>query len=105
MARNIFSVPIFFIVFRETLEAAIIISTLLGLVEQIVYSNFHQLAGAAGATPPPEDEDKKEAGDISLREVTDVDDGTRKRRLLRKMRFQECSTLHLRILHVTKAII
>ena len=102
MARNIFSVPIFFIVFRETLEAAIIISTLLGLVEQIVYSNFHQLAGA---TPPPEEEDKKEAGDISLREVSDVDDGTRKRRLLRKMRFQECSTLHLRILHVTKAII
>jgi high-affinity iron transporter len=102
MARNLFSVPIFFIVFRETLEAAIIISTLLGLVEQIVYSNFHQLAGA---TPPPEEEDKKEAGDISLREVSDVDDGTRKRRLLRKMRFQECSTLHLRILHVTEAMI
>lgn len=31
-----FSVPIFFIVFRETLEAAIIVSVLLGLVEQIV---------------------------------------------------------------------
>ncbi|CCM05088.1 uncharacterized protein FIBRA_07295 [Fibroporia radiculosa] len=36
MARDLFSVPIFFIVFRETLEAAIIISVLLGLVEQIV---------------------------------------------------------------------
>jgi len=36
MARNLFSVPIFFIVFRETLEAAIIISVLLGLVEQLV---------------------------------------------------------------------
>jgi high-affinity iron transporter len=32
---NVFSVPIFFIVFRETLEAAIIISVLLGIVEQI----------------------------------------------------------------------
>ena len=31
----LFSVPIFFIVFRETLEAAIIVSVLLGLVEQI----------------------------------------------------------------------
>ena len=36
MARNLFSVPIFFIVFRETIEAAIIVSVLLGLVEQIV---------------------------------------------------------------------
>ncbi|KAF8480362.1 iron permease FTR1 [Russula ochroleuca] len=85
MARNLFSVPIFFIVFRETLEAAIIIASLLGLVEQIVYSNFHQLEGQ---TPPPEEDDKKEAGDISLREVPDVEDGPRKRRLLRKMRFQ-----------------
>ena len=33
---TVFSVPIFFIVFRETLEAAIIVSVLLGLVEQIV---------------------------------------------------------------------
>ena len=32
---TLFSIPIFFIVFRETLEAAIIISVLLGLVEQI----------------------------------------------------------------------
>ena len=101
MARNLFSVPIFFIVFRETLEAAIIISTLLGLVEQIVYSSFHQLEGQ---TPPPEEEGKKEAGDISLREVPDVEDGPRKRRLLRKMRFQECATLHLRLLHVTEAM-
>ncbi|THH02978.1 hypothetical protein EW145_g6634 [Phellinidium pouzarii] len=35
MGRSLFSVPIFFIVFRETLEAAIIVSVLLGLVEQI----------------------------------------------------------------------
>ena len=32
---SLFSVPIFFIVFRETLQAAIIVSVLLGLVEQI----------------------------------------------------------------------
>ncbi|KAH8110264.1 iron permease FTR1 [Phellopilus nigrolimitatus] len=35
MAGSLFSVPIFFIVFRETLEAVIIVSVLLGLVEQI----------------------------------------------------------------------
>ncbi|OCB87154.1 iron permease FTR1 [Sanghuangporus baumii] len=35
MAGNLFSITIFFIVFRETLEAAIIISVLLGLIEQI----------------------------------------------------------------------
>ncbi|KAI5116372.1 hypothetical protein M0805_008685 [Coniferiporia weirii] len=35
MGRSLFSVPIFFIVFRETLEAVIIVSVLLGLVEQI----------------------------------------------------------------------
>ncbi|KDE05991.1 high-affinity iron transporter [Microbotryum lychnidis-dioicae p1A1 Lamole] len=33
---NVFSVPIFFIVFREVIEAAIIISVLLGLVESLV---------------------------------------------------------------------
>ncbi|KAG9102219.1 high-affinity iron permease [Ceratobasidium sp. UAMH 11750] len=36
MAKNVFSVPIFFIVFREALEASIVISVLLSLVEQIV---------------------------------------------------------------------
>jgi high-affinity iron transporter len=35
MGKNVFSVPIFFIVFRETLEAAIIVSVLCSLVEQI----------------------------------------------------------------------
>ncbi|KNZ81593.1 Plasma membrane iron permease [Termitomyces sp. J132] len=39
MAKNLFSVTIFFIVFRETLEAAIIVSVLLGLVEQIVHED------------------------------------------------------------------
>ena len=50
MARNVFSVPIFFIVFRETLEAAIIISVLLGLVEQIVHDDPGALV--PGALPP-----------------------------------------------------
>ena len=97
MTHNLFSVPIFFIVFRETLEAAIIIASLLGLVEQIVYSHFHTLGSQI---PTSEEEDKKESGDITVREsrreVSDDEDDLRKRRLLRKMRFQECSTLRLR---------
>ncbi|KAG8747140.1 high-affinity iron permease [Ceratobasidium sp. 414] len=36
MAKNVFSVPIFFIVFREALEASIVVAVLLSLVEQIV---------------------------------------------------------------------
>ncbi|KAG9122151.1 high-affinity iron permease, partial [Ceratobasidium sp. 392] len=36
MAKNVFSVPIFFILFREALEASIIVAVLLSLVEQIV---------------------------------------------------------------------
>ncbi|GAA5938449.1 uncharacterized protein JCM15063_000739 [Sporobolomyces koalae] len=35
MGRNIFSVPIFFVLFRETLEAGVIVATLLSLVEQL----------------------------------------------------------------------
>ncbi|CAE6472430.1 unnamed protein product [Rhizoctonia solani] len=38
MAKNLFSVPIFFILLRESLEASIIVSVLLSLVEQIVIS-------------------------------------------------------------------
>ncbi|KAF9239308.1 Ftr1 protein [Melanogaster broomeanus] len=36
MSTNLFSVTIFFVVFRETLEAAIIVSVLLSLLEQII---------------------------------------------------------------------
>ncbi len=90
MARNLFSVPIFFIIFRETLEAAIIISSLLGLVKQIVYSHFHTLGAQ---TTTSEQDDKKESGHSTPREVSDDEDDLWKRRLLRKMRFQECSTL------------
>ena len=43
MGKNLFSVPIFFIVFRETLEAAIIVSVLLGLAEQIVHEMFDDM--------------------------------------------------------------
>ena len=61
MARNLFSVPIFFIVFRETLEAAIIISVLLGLVEQIVNDDPARLATAPSISAS--DDSEKHAPD------------------------------------------
>lgn len=93
MTHNLFSVPIFFIVFRETLEASIIIATLLGLVEQLVYSSFHTLEGQVQSS---EEDEKKESVVISSPEVSDLDERLRRRRFLRKMRFQECHTLRLR---------
>ena len=56
---NLFSVPIFFLVFRETLEAAIVISVLLGLAEQIV----HESVAAAAANPVPHSEKHDGHGD------------------------------------------
>jgi high-affinity iron transporter len=85
MARNIFSVPIFFIVFRETLEAVIIVSVLLGLVEQIVHADSQ-----GGTTPPSIEEggDQKEKGIVSSQGAGREDESLRKRSLVRKMRFQ-----------------
>ena len=59
MARNVFSVPIFFIVFRETLEAAIIVSVLLGLVERIVHQDPSLIPGAATAPAAAKEKDKE----------------------------------------------
>lgn len=73
MAPNVFSVTVFLLVFRETLEAAIIISVLLGLVKQIVYDDTSPLHSTIDENQPAEG---------------DVDDAARKRRLLRKLRIQ-----------------
>jgi high-affinity iron transporter len=73
MAPNVFSVTVFFLVFRETLEAALIVSVLLSLVKQIVQS---------GNSPLPSSIDEKQVADDG------EDDATRKRRLLRKLRLQ-----------------
>ena len=59
MARNVFSVPIFFIVFRETLEAAIIVSVLLGLVEQIVHQDPALIPGTVSSAEGTTTQDKE----------------------------------------------
>ncbi|KAI0053203.1 iron permease FTR1 [Auriscalpium vulgare] len=88
MARNLFSVPIFFIVFRETLEAAIIISVLLGLVEQLVDTHHHELTGPSTTQVTTTDDkgEKTSSNEASAEEY--VDDQMTKRRLVRKMRIQ-----------------
>ncbi|KAI0070989.1 Ftr1 protein [Panus rudis PR-1116 ss-1] len=89
MAKNVFSVPIFFIVFRETLEAAIIVSVLLGLVEQLVHEDGQRRVAAASATTPTEE---KREGSEELALQPDLpsqeDEQLRAKRLIRKMRIQ-----------------
>lgn len=75
MAKDLFSVPIFFIVFRETLEAAIIVSVLLGLAEQIVRDD------RTLATNISTESDKQDV-------IPSEDQEIQRRRLIRKLRFQ-----------------
>jgi len=77
MTKNLFSIPIFFIVFRETLEAAIIVSVLLGLAEQIVSRDPSFVADTQGLA----EEDAANGESV-------VDDPVQRRRLLRRMRLQ-----------------
>jgi len=65
MAKNLFSVPIFFIAFRECLEAALIIAILLGLVEQIVYQQSESATSTAVVTTRDVDEKDSASGSAS----------------------------------------
>jgi high-affinity iron transporter len=97
MARSLFSIPIFFIVFRETLEAVIIISVLLGLVEQIVRTYSNLQTGQTTFPSSLNENDKKGEVNTPSRVISaDVDDDLHKKRILRKMRFQACSALRVR---------
>jgi high-affinity iron transporter len=79
MGKNLFSVPIFFIVFRETIEGALILAILLGLAHQIGHNT--RSAPSTRTTGPgdteldsaPRDENRKTAG-----------------RLARKLKIQAC---------------
>ncbi|KZT07990.1 Ftr1 protein [Laetiporus sulphureus 93-53] len=102
MGKSVFSVPIFFIVFRETLEAAIIVSVLLGLVEQIVKEsdgtalgltehNAQEELGDAEheAKPHSDTASSTQHGDESAPELLDESDRELvMKRLMRKMRLQ-----------------
>lgn len=94
MARSLFSVPIFFIVFRETLEATIIVSVLLGLVEQIVRKDLN-VSGGQNTSPTLDESDNREERNIPSQELSGNEDGPQTKRLIRKMRFQACSALRM----------
>ncbi|KAG2358283.1 iron permease FTR1 [Suillus spraguei] len=81
-AQNLFSVSIFFIVFRETLEAVIIVSVLLGLVEQIVHGENDNFSTLAARYHPANNNN----GETTVAE--EESDATMKRRLIRKLRMQ-----------------
>jgi high-affinity Fe2+/Pb2+ permease len=109
MANSLFSVPIFFLVFREALEAAIIISVLLGLVKQVAYSDtspsesitdgssatLHQGQNQRedgdndGPSRTPSEPEKEAASPEAVTELPVADEeAVERRRLLRKMRIQ-----------------
>lgn len=90
MGKNVFSVPIFFIVFRETLEAAIIVSVLLGLVEQIAHED-----STLSATTTVSEKREAVLSENNLATLegspvleSDVDSEVRKKRFIRRMRWQ-----------------
>lgn len=108
MTKNLFSVPIFFIVFRETLEASIIISVLLGLVEQIARpatesrlsaptetSTLYKDDKQGSQTEDPSDPHVKKQPETASEHLAPSESGdpsseeeVLRRRFLRKMRIQ-----------------
>ncbi|EIW77037.1 iron permease FTR1 [Coniophora puteana RWD-64-598 SS2] len=97
-AQNLFSVSIFIVVFRETLEAAVIVSVLLGLVEQIVNEEPDRLAGLRDEPQRPaithnvtvggDDNDESASPENSSSVPAAEDELISKKRLIRKLRVQ-----------------
>ncbi|ORY28144.1 iron permease FTR1/Fip1/EfeU [Naematelia encephala] len=81
MARDLFSVPIFFIVFRETIEAAIIVSVLLSFVEQLMTTGRLSVDDAT-------QEDTSTALDTTDSNAQLDEKRTRTAQLIRRMRIQ-----------------
>ncbi|KAL0958080.1 hypothetical protein HGRIS_000256 [Hohenbuehelia grisea] len=88
MAKNLFSVPIFFIVFRETLEAAIIVSVLLGLVEQIAHEDKPVASATTTEADRSDASTNSKNGSDSPPALSSEDNEAAKRRFIRKLRLQ-----------------
>jgi len=90
MAKNLFSVPIFFVLFRESLEASIIISVLLALVEQLVRprhvnsKDANSLSKSQSTTLNGQDSTESSSADGTATDARSESE----RRLLRKLRIQ-----------------
>jgi len=89
---NVFSVPIFFIVFRETLEAVIIISVLLGIVEQIANTQLGrdslQATESEKEKQNPEGETSEAPPSLPATDDNSLNDDGGQKKLLRKLRIQ-----------------
>lgn len=77
MGKNLFSVPIFFIVFRETIEGALILAILLGFAHQIGRS-----ASSTRTTGPGDN------GNTELNSAPRSENRKTARRLARKLKIQ-----------------
>ncbi|KAG2146287.1 iron permease FTR1 [Suillus clintonianus] len=84
-AQNLFSISIFFIVFRETLEAVVIVSVLLGLVQQIVHGDVDQFTTLTERSRPVSTHQNDSETTI---QAEGESDDILKRRLIRKLRIQ-----------------
>lgn len=87
MAKNLFSVPIFFIVFRETVEAAIIVSVLLSLAEQLVHGANSRVSSLAFTESSPSKQESNE------------DTPVQRALLLKKMKLQVSCSFAYRDFH------
>jgi high-affinity iron transporter len=88
MARNLFSVPIFFVVFRATLEAAIILSVLFALVEQIIAQDNYSPVNTALVRDSSDEKDGHPNNTPNAERSPSDNDLNARRRLLRKLRIQ-----------------
>lgn len=84
MTQNLFSVTIFFVVFREAVEACLIISVLLSLVEQILHKDTETTSTGTATQLPDTTPPDLESTPTPITP-----------RLLRKLRLQVC----MRLLH------
>jgi high-affinity iron transporter len=85
---NVFSVPIFFIVFRETLEAVVIISVLLGIAEQIANTRLSRDSLPLSETEKEKENAESEAVPPLPSNDDAFDDEGERKKLLRKLRMQ-----------------
>lgn len=78
MTTDVFSVPIFFIIMRETIEAGIVISILLSFIEQLTSGRVEQISGASTNDKVDPTESTQADGNAPLTN----------KQLLRKLRIQ-----------------
>ncbi|KAJ9121663.1 hypothetical protein QFC22_002283 [Naganishia vaughanmartiniae] len=87
MGKNLFSVTIFFVVFRETIEAAIIISVLLSFVEQLMASG--KIVNKDESTTSIDNKESPTTTTTITTLETDETGGVDKlKRIIRRMRIQ-----------------